>query len=81
MRNAVVQSAYLSRKHLAAVESLDEEYDETRVDFSDPEEIVITQIDEHGQRHTVILSAKMIAQYSPYVSQWKSNTLAFQQVP
>lgn len=55
------------------IECDDPEYDETLFDFSDPEEVIITQTDEHGRTHTVVLSPRMIAQVNLRMFQWKSS--------
>lgn len=51
----------------------DEQFDDTVVDFSEGETVTLTQEDEHGVTHTVILSAKVISQISPFMLLWKSR--------
>lgn len=49
---------------------VDDQYDETHVDCSDPEAFTFTQVDDEGRQHVVILSTQMMAQLSPYLNRW-----------
>lgn len=53
----------------------DHHYDATTVDFTEAETVTMTQQDEHGVVHTLILSAKIIDQIAPYMLLWKSKNL------
>jgi hypothetical protein len=57
----------------------DADYDLTVVDFTDPEAIIITQLDEHGVTHTVVISRKMALIGSNSQPSW--NYLAPQPLP
>lgn len=59
--------------HGPVVTCHDPDYDETVIDFSDPEFITTTQTDEHGVTHTVIVSAKMISQLQPHILKWLTS--------
>lgn len=48
----------------------DERWDETEVDFSDPEQVTIQQIDAHGITHTILLSNEMIANLRLHALKW-----------
>ena len=54
----------------------DQEFDETYVDLSSPEIITLTQIDEHGQAHIIILSEKMVEQLIPQLTKWNQMQLS-----
>lgn len=51
----------------------DPDFDETVVDFSDVEYVTITQIDEHGKTHTVVLSPAMVEQTQDQMRLWKKH--------
>jgi hypothetical protein len=46
------------------------DWDETVLDFSDPEFIACSQIGEDGTTHTVMLSQRMVSQLRPYLLRW-----------
>lgn len=51
----------------------DPDYDETTVDFSDRDQVVLRQVDEAGNTHIVILSHRMISQVMPQFILWNSS--------
>ena len=51
----------------------DPDFDETCVDFSEPETVTITQVDEYGKQHTVVLSAAIINNIIPNLVIWQRN--------
>lgn len=53
----------------------DEDFDETVADFSDPEAVTLTQTDEYGVTHTIILSAQIITKMHPLMSLWKTQNI------
>jgi hypothetical protein len=48
----------------------DPDWDETVVDYSDPDYITCTQIGEDGTTHTVMISQKMMSQLRPHLLRW-----------
>lgn len=54
------------------IEINEAEFDHTVFDFSDKESVVITQTDEAGVTHTVILSPEMVAKVQPQMFRWKA---------
>lgn len=63
----------LGAEDLPIVVCQDPDFDETVVDFTDCETVTMTQKDERGTVHTIILSAKIMDQYAPYMLLWKSQ--------
>jgi hypothetical protein len=51
----------------------DEHFDDTVLDFSDGETVTLTQTDEDGKTHTIVLSAKIVDDLAPYLLLWKSK--------
>lgn len=51
----------------------DPEYDETTVDLEEPECVTITQTDEAGKVHTVILGRTAMHRLLPYLKQWNAQ--------
>jgi len=50
----------------------DSDYDPTSVDFSAAESLTISQTDEFGKAHHVILSAQMVSQLMPHLIRWNA---------
>lgn len=53
----------------------DPEFDETYADLATPEYIGLTQIDEAGTEHIVLLSPAMIATLLPLMDSWTAKQL------
>jgi hypothetical protein len=54
---------------------IDPDFDETVADLSDCEMVTLTQIDEQGRTHTVVLSLQMMLQLAPSLDQWRRQSL------
>jgi hypothetical protein len=65
------QCIELGSNGLPILTCTDEDYDVTIVDLTDSDGITITQVDEHGVTHTIILSDKIVQQMHPYMRIWK----------
>jgi hypothetical protein len=53
--------------------SSDPDWDDTIIDFSDPEYLLLTQLDEDGKTHTIVISERMVSMFRPHLLKWLSS--------
>lgn len=51
---------------------IDPEFDHTVVDFSEDAMLTVTQVDEAGRTHVLMLSASMVRQLMPSLIRWNA---------
>lgn len=73
LRNLKAITPSLLPEPFQIVDCHDPNCDPTVVDFTDPECITLTQVDEHGDTHTIVLSHLLIKQIWPNFLAWKPS--------